>query len=340
MAECNGCVRQLREFGNSIITKEGLADFLKSHNVLLREKECPRCGNAKCYLRPDGTYFCGKTLVACGKKSRCQFAESFRRNTWFAGSQLSVDTITMFTVYWAVIRPPRTSFLLEQLGISKQAVTDWSKYCRQLCVAWCEQTKEMIGGVGVIVEIDEAILGKRKNRAGKIVKGQWILGGYERDTKKLFVVVVPNRTKETLLAVIKEWVLPGTTIYSDCWKSYQCLSHEGFKHSTVNHSHTFYNRCIDAHTQGVERQWREVRAAVPKYGRREAQTYSYLCEYLWKRTLPLSTERIHAVFKDLVSKQYDPRNPDSEMAVAARDSIDEDDGSDGDDGGEGASAPM
>ncbi|GFU60050.1 hypothetical protein TNCV_1694391 [Trichonephila clavipes] len=43
-------------------------------------------------------------------------------------------------------------------------------------------------------------------------------------------VVVPCRTKECLLAVIKEWVLPGTTIISDCWASYNCLKDEGFQH--------------------------------------------------------------------------------------------------------------
>ncbi|GFV98142.1 integrase catalytic domain-containing protein [Trichonephila clavipes] len=55
----------------------------------------------------------------------------------------------------------------------------------------------------------------------------------------VFFRVVPCRTKECLLAVIKEWVLPGTTIISDSWASYNCLQDEGFQHLKVNHSLTF-----------------------------------------------------------------------------------------------------
>jgi len=74
---------------------------------------------------------------------------------------------------------------------------------------------------------------------GRLVKGHWIFGGYERDSRKIFIVPVEDRTEETLLACIKEWILPGTTIMSDCWKSYNCLNNEGFQHLTVNHSYNF-----------------------------------------------------------------------------------------------------
>jgi hypothetical protein len=34
------------------------------------------------------------------------------------------------------------------------------------------------------------------------------------------IVKVENRTADTLLACIKQWIMPGTTIISDCWKAY------------------------------------------------------------------------------------------------------------------------
>jgi transposase-like protein len=49
----------------------------------------------------------------------------------------------------------------------------------------------------------------------------WVFGGVERGTGKCFLVVVQNRTPSTLLEVIKEWILPETTIISDCWKAYE-----------------------------------------------------------------------------------------------------------------------
>lgn len=55
----------------------------------------------------------------------------------------------------------------------------------------------------------------------------------------MFIVPVPKRTKEILIKVIKDWILPGTIIMSDCWKAYKCLENEEFKHFTVNHSLNF-----------------------------------------------------------------------------------------------------
>ena len=104
---------------------------------------------------------------------------------------------------------------------------------------WAEKHSEKLGGPERIVEIDEAKIGKRKYNRGRLVKGHWIFGGYERESKKIFIVPVEDRTETTLLACIKEWILPGTTIVSDCWKSYNCLSNEGFQHLTVNHSYNF-----------------------------------------------------------------------------------------------------
>jgi hypothetical protein len=33
-----------------------------------------------------------------------------------------------------------------------------------------------------------------------------------------FLISVEKRDKQTLLKAIKYWILPGTTIISDCWK--------------------------------------------------------------------------------------------------------------------------
>lgn len=89
------------------------------------------------------------------------------------------------------------------------------------------------------MEIDKVNIGKRKYNRGRIIEGKWIFGGYERETGNIFVVAVPDRTEETLLRLINQWILPGTTIMSDCWRSYNCLNSKGFQHLTVNHSMNF-----------------------------------------------------------------------------------------------------
>lgn len=57
-----------------------------------------------------------------------------------------------------------------------------------------------------------------KDHRGHRVERQWIFGGVERESGKCFLIPVEFRDKETLLTIIKQWILPGTTIISDCWK--------------------------------------------------------------------------------------------------------------------------
>ena len=65
------------------------------------------------------------------------------------------------------------------------------------------------------------LLGKYHKR--KRVEGQWVFGGVERDSAKCFLIPVADRTANTLIALLLEWVLPETTIISDCWASYRSI---------------------------------------------------------------------------------------------------------------------
>uniref|UniRef100_A0A0L8H4Q7 ISXO2-like transposase domain-containing protein n=1 Tax=Octopus bimaculoides TaxID=37653 RepID=A0A0L8H4Q7_OCTBM len=44
-------------------------------------------------------------------------------------------------------------------------------------------------------------------------------GGWDREDKNRFLVFVPDRSSETLLPLIKKFIKPGTTIYSDYWSA-------------------------------------------------------------------------------------------------------------------------
>jgi len=68
------------------------------------------------------------------------------------------------------------------------------------------------------MEIDESKFCRRKYHRGHRVEGQWIFGGIERESGLCFLVPVERRDKGTLLSLIKDWILPGTRIISDCWK--------------------------------------------------------------------------------------------------------------------------
>ena len=90
------------------------------------------------------------------------------------------------------------------------------------------------------MEIDESKFGKRKYHRGHHVEGASVFGGIERGAGRIFMVVVENRSAETLLQCIERFIEKGITIYSDYWKGYSQLhQHPNYVHLQVNYSITF-----------------------------------------------------------------------------------------------------
>ena len=47
---------------------------------------------------------------------------------------------------------------------------------------------------------------------GKRIEGEWVFGGVERESSACFMVIVPDRSADTLLRIIKENIVERTTI--------------------------------------------------------------------------------------------------------------------------------
>jgi hypothetical protein len=78
--------------------------------------------------------------------------------------------------YFWLNRIPVTS-IVTMSGCSSHTVCAFNEYFRQLTADSLDITNCMIGGPGVIVEVDESKLGKRKYHRGHAVEGVWIVGG-------------------------------------------------------------------------------------------------------------------------------------------------------------------
>ena len=94
---------------------------------------------------------------------------------------------------------------VKELEVSQKTLIDWYRFCRDI-VGFHYEREEVsntkIGGVGQVVAIDESVFSKRKYHRGRVVKETWVFGGINRNNKEeIFVEIVPNRSKETLLEV-------------------------------------------------------------------------------------------------------------------------------------------
>jgi hypothetical protein len=76
-----------------------------------------------------------------------------------------------------------------------------------------------------------------------------------------------------------------TTIYSDCWKAYDCLEDHCYKHMSVKHSLHFKDPETGVHTNTVEGMWNQVRRTLPKFGTKKEYYRAYLEEFVIRNRL-------------------------------------------------------
>ncbi|QQP39116.1 Putative LOC101846883, partial [Caligus rogercresseyi] len=165
----------------------------------------------------------------------------------------------------------------------------------------------VLGGPGLVVEIDESKFGRRKYNRGRLVEGHWVFGGVERESGKCFIVEVEDRRENTLLTILQQYVAPGTTIMSDGWASYRRIPDLGMTHLTVIHSRNFVDPLSGAHTQNIESLWSALKRFMRKMGVMNTSKEffpSYLAEFTWRRKCSESNLSIFQNILKLIMEQY------------------------------------
>lgn len=113
------------------------------------------------------------------------------------------------------------------------------------------------------------------------------MGGICRESQECFLYAVPDRTETTLINCIKASIKPGTTIITDCWRSYcniEKIPDMNYKHMTVNHSKNFVDPISGACTNLVEGMWNICKMKNKKmWGLHRSMVDSYMCEFMFRR---------------------------------------------------------
>jgi hypothetical protein len=207
----------------------------------------------------------------------CRATASIKHGSWFQKSKLTFLEILLIT-YDIVCREPAHR-IQNELSLGKQTVTDWGMFRRETMLVFLEGCSEKIGGPNQTVQIDESKFGRRKYHRGHPVQGQWVLGGIERGSGRLFLVPVPDRTADTLEAIIRDRIEPGTRVISDCWGANKPES-LGYTRRTVNRSLHFMHPDTGDHTNTTESTWHCIKLFLGPYNRREEYVY-HLAHYMF-----------------------------------------------------------
>ena len=213
----------------------------------------------------------------------CRKDISVFKESIFEGTHITVSKLVLFLYLWVKDFQKENTIMVQCEFGSKTTIVASRRLCRSICSKYFIDNPVQIGGPGRIVEIDECMLVRRKYERGRLVNSQWGFGGYDVEAKVGFMVPVPHRNADTLLPIIAEYILPGTTIISDLWRAYSTLSNIGFVHLTVNHSIQFVNHQNNATTNHIESKWQKVKQKhKERYGTKRTELSSYLDEFMWR----------------------------------------------------------
>ena len=195
--------------------------------------------------------------------------------------RLAFDKLLLFIYFGAKTKQASTS--ARRSWICNQTVLSiFQAICVEFALTKISNSAKKIGGEGQFVEVDKSFFTRWENQVGRVLPSIWVVGGICRETKKVFLTVVLDRSAPTLMTANEIYVEPGTLIITDCWKSYSILDvTEDFSHFTVNHHFYFVDPETRVHTQSIECLWSEAkRKNKQQYGTHRRMLESYLCEFL------------------------------------------------------------
>lgn len=272
-----------------------------SSGVFKNAQTCASCGSTMTLQHysdaPDGV---------CWRCPGCRKRLSVRTGSILHDSKLALPELFTFAHQWAhdrLVKDTRT-----EVPVASATATRLMHKLVAACQQWCKRDGRTIGGVDHIVELDETQLSRKKHDKGRAIPGSdvWIFGGIDRDTKDVFVQRVDRRNAKTLIPIIEKNVGVGTQIETDSWRSYDKLDHLGkvpqYTHESVNHRYNYVDPDTGAHTQNIERLWRDFKQKKKmQYGIRGTEIDGYCYEFTWKHWVKMNGLDPFAAVLDLIS---------------------------------------
>ena len=162
-------------------------------------------------------------------------------------------------------------------GVNRNTANLWYRCFREKILRHQENNTPFFKGE---VELDESYFGgprKKKHaqdrrKRGRGAENKVPVFGILKRNGKVYVQIIKNADKSTLLPIIKQIIKKKSTIYTDKWRSYDGLVFDGYKHYRINHSKSYSDR-KGTHINGIENFWSFAKRRLAKFNGVSRKTF-------------------------------------------------------------------
>jgi hypothetical protein len=155
--------------------------------------------------------------------TKYQTTISLREFSWLKGVSTSIRKILKIILYWANSTFQKS--ILENVSISKNTLSSIRKFLLSRIESYFERNPIILGGPGVIVQVDKIMLNYEvKSHRGRVPRKQiWCLTFADTSfvPSRCYFEIVRDRTAENLLTIIERVIRSGSIIATDEFAFYQ-----------------------------------------------------------------------------------------------------------------------
>jgi len=167
-----------------------------------------------------------------------------------------------------------------------------------------DEDKDPLGGSGKPVEMDESAFGGTTKRYKQPKKEKTCVFGVVERKGRVRAMVASDRKADTLIPMVREHVLPKTTVFTDDFSSYDGLTVRGYRHHRINHSAGVYVLGT-THTQTIEGFWALIKNSLRGVYHSVGSHYlqSYLNEFSFRYNRRFDVQPMFVSFINQISKR-------------------------------------
>jgi transposase len=266
----------VNDFNKEFPTDDACLEYIKEQRFPAGVTLCAKCGVERKHYRVSG-----RTAYACDHCGNHVYP--------LAGTIFEKSTTSLRLWFYAMYLMGSTRCGISAKQIQRETgvtyKTAWRMF-RQIRTLLSED----ITLEGHQVEMDETYMGgRRKGYRGRPGRGDKkmtpVVGIAERTTgnRRVIAKATADVSANTLTGMVKEYVLPESTVFTDDFSGYDRLKGHGFTHHRINHSAKVWVMG-DIHTNTIEGFWSLVKRGIGGVYHQVSQKYlqSYLDEYTFR----------------------------------------------------------